>query len=395
MRIRLIALVGVVLLALLASVAVDPSTPGTGENPAPERLYSPEETGSHLWPYTSRTRSIEGRTLAINVVVRADPEELRTALVDRSDGNWTEVEGDDAGAVGGDDAGAVGDDDAVGIGASPWRPARGAARYTYVAPDRNAAGTWVRAEYQLGTGAYLGRRIHIRVYPAPGSDWNAIQAHAEYWDWFRLRHTVTGIRPGAQFIERDLRDEPFVDRVAREYHGYHGGGSDGWTTTIEFAAPLALVGAVAVGHRRDWLGGRWSPADVALPVALAGVLLGVRSLGLAVESAVPAADPRIFAAGLYPVIAFGPPALVVWLASDRPPERTAAVAGGGLGTGVVLDLLGVGVREVPVRLALHRFALCCALGLFALGIARGDRRIAGAGALAWLLALAGPLSGYV
>ena len=379
MRVRLIALVGLVVLALLASVAVDPSTPGTGQDPAPETLYAPTGTGSHLWPYTSRTRSIEGRTLAINVVVQADSEEVKTALLDRSDGNWTEVEGDDA----------------VAVDSSPWRPARGAARYTYVAPDRDAAGTWVDADYQLGTGAYLGRRVHIRVYPSPSGNWSAIQAHAEYWDWFRLRHTVTGIRPGAQFLERDLRDEPFVERVAREYHGFPGGGSDGWTTTIEFAAPLALVGAVAVGHRREWLDEGWSLVDLALPLALASVLLGVRSLGLAVESAVPAADPRIFAAGLYPVLAFGPPALVTWLARDRPAERTALLAGGGLGTGVVLDLVGVGVREVPIRLGLHRFALCCALGLFALGIARGDRRVAGAGALAWLVALAAPLAGYV
>jgi len=379
MRARLIAFVAIVVFALLASVAVNPSTPGTGQNPAAESLYAPEGTGNHLWPYTSRTRSIEGRTLAINVVVRADPEELRTALVDRSEGNWTTVE----------------DDDELVTASSPWQPARGAARYTYVAPDRNATGTWVRAEHQLGTGTYLGRRVHIRVYPAPSGNWSAIQAHAEYWDWFRMRHTVTGIRPGADFIERDLRDEPFVERVAREYHGFPGGGSDGWVTTIEFAAPVALVGAVAVGHRREWFDGNWSAADLALPIALAGVLLGVRSLGLAVEGAVPSADPRIFAAGLYPVLAFGPPALVTWLAGDRPPERAAVLAGGGLGTGVVLDLAGVGVREVPIRLALHRFALCCALGLFALGIARGDRRTVAAGALAWLVALAAPLAGYV
>ncbi|MXR41822.1 hypothetical protein GRX01_10800 [Halobaculum sp. WSA2] len=378
MRVRLIALVGVVVLALLASVAVDPSTPGTGRDPTAEHMYAPQGTGNLLWPYTSRTRSIEGRTLAINVVVRADPGTLRTALTDRSEGNWTAVEGDDA----------------LAAESSPWRPARGAARYTYVAPDRNATGTWVDANYQLGTGAYLGRRVHVRVYPAPSGNWSAIQAHAEYWDWFRLRHTVTGIRPGAQFIERDLRDEPFVANVAREYHGLPGGGSDGWTTTIEFAAPVALVGAVAVSHSREWLGEGWSPADVALPIALAGVLLGVRSLGLTVESAVPAADPRVFAAGLYPVLAFGPPALVTWLASGRPPERTALLVGGGLGTGVVLDLVGVGVREVPIRLGVHRLALCCALGLFALGIARGDRRTAAAGAIAWAAALAAPLAGY-
>ncbi|QZY00540.1 hypothetical protein [Halobaculum rubrum] len=63
MRVRLIAFVAIVVFALLASVAVDPSTPGTGLDPAPERLYAPEGTGDHLWPYTSRTRSVDGRTL--------------------------------------------------------------------------------------------------------------------------------------------------------------------------------------------------------------------------------------------------------------------------------------------------------------------------------------------
>ncbi|WP_435063637.1 hypothetical protein [Halobaculum sp. EA56] len=377
MRTRLAVVIGVVAVAVLASAAVGPSTDDTGRDPAPETLFAPEGTDNHLWPYTSRTRSVDGRTLAINVVVRADSGEFRTALVDRSEGNWTEVEGDQS----------------VAADSSPWRPARGAARYTYVAPSRNATGTWVRADYQLSTGTYLGRRIHIRVYPAPSGDWSAIQAHAEYWDWFRMRHTVTGIRPGARFLERDLREEPFVERVAREYHGYQGGGSDGWTTTIEFAGPLAVVGAVGVGIGRARA--RRSLADVALPVALAGVILGVRSLGLAVEEAVPAANPQILAAGLYPVLAVGPPALVAWLARGRPAERVALLAAGGLGTGVVLDLAGVGVRVVPIRMAIHRLGLCCALGLFALGVARGDRRTAAAGLLAWALALAAPLAGYV
>ncbi|UIP00257.1 hypothetical protein Hbl1158_02485 [Halobaculum sp. CBA1158] len=378
MRTRVAVVLGVVLVGLLASATLGPSASDSGRDPAAESLVSPEWTDNALWPYTSQTLSVDGRTLAINVVVRTDAETLNTALVDRSEGNWTEVEGDEA----------------VAADSSPWRPARGAARYTYVAPDRNASGTWVRADYQLSTGAYLGRRIHIRAYPAPSGDWTAIQAHAEYWDWFRMRHTVTGIRPGARFLERDLRDEPFVERVAREYHGVTRGGGDGWTTTIEFAALPALVAAAWVGSAVD-LRRQWTIGDLALPVALAGTILAVRSLGLAVEAAVPGIDPRIFAAGLYPLLAAGPPALVAWLARERPPERTAVVAAGGLGTGVVLDLAGVGVRVIPVRLGIHRLGLCCALGLFALGVARGDRRVAGAGAAAWVLALVAPLAGYV
>ena len=380
MRTRRVLLVGMVLASVVVGllVGVGPSDPNTGSDPASEQLVAPEETGNHLWPYTSRSRSVDDRTLAINVVVRAEPDALRRALVSRSDGNWTEVERDEA----------------VAADASPWQDARGASRYTYIAPDRNTTGTWVRADYQLSTGAYLGRRVHIRAYPAPSGNWTAIQAHEEYWDWFRLRHSVTGIRPGSAYLERDLRDEPFVAAVAREYHGLDGGGGDGWITAIEFAVPALLVGAVRAGDvvLDDW---RRGLVDVALPVALAATLLGVRSLGLAAESVVPGLDPRVFAAGLYPVLAAGPPALVRWLAPGRPAGRTAVLAGGGLGAGVVLDLVGVGVRVLPIRLAIHRLGLCCALGLFALGVARGDRRSAAAGLAAWTVALAVTLGGYV
>jgi hypothetical protein len=147
--------------------------------PAEDQLVSPDGTASYIWPYTSRSRSVAGRTLAINVVVRGEPGRVRTALQDRSDVNWTTVEGD-----------ADVTDEVVDQ--SPWRAARGAARYTYVTSDPEVRGEWVRAEYQLGTGAYLGRRVHVRAYPTPSGNWTALQAHEEYWDWFRLRHTSRG-----------------------------------------------------------------------------------------------------------------------------------------------------------------------------------------------------------
>lgn len=372
----------VVVATLFASVAVDPATTQAGDVPAADRLVAPDGTDGHVWPYTSRSRSVDGRTLAINVVVRAGPDDLRRALVDRSAVNWT----------------AVDDDGTVDVEPSPWGPARGAARYTYVTPARDAAGTWVRAEYQLGTGPYLGRRVHIRAYPAPSGEWTAVQAHAEYWDWFRLRHTVTGIRPGARLLERSLRGEPFVADVDREYHGLGGGGSDGWLTTVEFAVPLALVGATGtIARARARLRGRdgWRLADVALPVALAGVVLGVRAAGLALEGWLPTADPRLFAVGLYALLVAGPPAVVARLARERPPERTATLAAAGLGAGVLADLAVVGLRTLPVRMTVHRIALCGSLGLFALGVARGDRRTAAAGLGVWTLALAAALAGYV
>lgn len=356
----------------LGSVLVGPAQVSNEGAPPPAQLVHPDATESSIWPYTSRQRSVEGRTLALNVLVLGDPVAVRRALTNRSDEDWTGVSGD------------------ASIGDSPWRPARGAARYTYVTADHDTGGQWVESEYQLGTGAYLGRRVHVRAYPGPSGNWTALQAHTEYWDWYRLRHTVTGVAPGARFVERDLRGEPFVERTTRVYHGQYAGGSDGWMTVIEFAPAVLVLGiALPIGHRG------WDVTDLVLPIALGTIVLGVRATGLAAETLIPTVDPKLFAAILYPVLAAGPPGVVALLARDRPATRTALFAAAGLGAGIVLDLGGVGVTVVPVRLALHRVALVGALGLFTLGVARGDRRILGAGLAAWVGLLGASLAGLV
>jgi len=375
---RTLLLVALVAAGLLRAAFVGTGPAPDGGAPVADQLVSPDGTASYIWPYTSRSRSVEGRTLAINVVVRGESERVRRALENRSGVDWTAVEGD------------VDATDEV-VDQSPRRAARGAARYTYVTSDPGVAGEWVRAEYQLGTGAYLGRRAHVRAYPAPSGNWTALQAHVEYWDWFRLRHTVTGAAKGQWFLERDLRDEPFVEAVTREYHGFEGGGSDGWLTVVEFAPAALPVGPAlpVAGRYREYV------ADAALPLAVVGVVLGVRAAGLAAEGLAPTVDPKLFAAVLYPVLAGGTPAVVALLARDRPPTRAALLAGAGLGAAVVLDPGGVGVTTVPVRLALHRVALVGALGLFALGVARADRRRVVFGAAAWVLVLGASLLGIV
>jgi len=45
-----------------------------------------------LWPYTSRDTSVEGRTLAINVLVHADAETTRHAIERRTGTDWEETE---------------------------------------------------------------------------------------------------------------------------------------------------------------------------------------------------------------------------------------------------------------------------------------------------------------
>jgi hypothetical protein len=155
-----------------------------------------------------------------------------------------------------------------------------------------------------------------------------------------------------------------------------GGGSDGWLTVVEFAPAVLLVG-------------------LALPLAVVAVVLGVRAVGLAAEGLAPTVDPKLFAALLYPVLVGGVPVVVTLLARGRPPTRAALLAAAGLGAAFVLDLGGVGVTAVPIQLALHRVALVGALGLFALGVAREDRRRVVLGAAAWVLVLAASLLGVV
>ncbi|SFG91220.1 hypothetical protein SAMN04488063_3263 [Halopelagius inordinatus] len=465
MRHRRILFVAVLVVGLLAGGFLGGSVAPQQERPPEARLYQPDETNSYIWPYTSRSRSVRDRTLAINVIIRGDRGKIRRALERRSEANWTVVEDEPevvpetgpetatgnqtetTATTGGETTATTGVETTtttgvetttttgvetttttgvetttttgvetttttgvetttttgvetttttdtqvdIDVGKSPWQPARGSSRYTYVTADPNASGRWIESRYQLATGAYLGQRTHIRAYPGPFGNWTAFQAHTEYWDWFRLRHTVTGVAPGARFVEQDLREEPFVEGVSRQYHGLGGGGSDGWLTIIDFASVALVVGITLPGSARR----RFDVSDAALPASLVALVLGVRAAGITAENLVPGVTPKLFAAVLYPMLVFGLPALVVFFARGRPPNRTAVVAAGGLGAGLVLDLGGVGISTVPVSLVLHRFTLMSALGLLAYGVAQQNRRVAALGVGAWFVTLAASLFGYV
>jgi hypothetical protein len=356
---------------LIGAATVGASTAADPDRPAPDRLVALGESDDHVWPYTSRTRSVTGRTLALNVVVRGDPDRVRRLLADRSDADWTAV------------------DRNASVRLSPWRPAHGAVRYTYVTPSPTAAGRWIRPAYQLAVGPYFGRRTHLRAYAGPSGDWTAVQAHTEYWDWFRVRHTVTGVAEGARFLEADLRGQRSVEALSRTEHGHTGGGSDGWWTVVDLLpAAAVLVGAVASPASR-----RPDVRPLALPVALVGLVLGVRAWGLVAEAAFPGADPKLFVALGYPVLAAGPPALVAVLARDRPATRAAAAAAVGLGVGFGLDAVVVGTGPLPPRLVFHRGALLATLGVVAYGVGEGDRRVVRLGVVAWAVALLAPLAG--
>jgi hypothetical protein len=384
--------------------------------PPADEFVSVGNGSSEHWLYTSRTRSPKGRVLALNVVVTGPADRVQETLTERTDANWTPVEGHQAirlnasPAVASDPNRTAPSEDESATAQDPndsnsllWRDARGGARYTYVVTGNGSGGDggstqssedvdgeWMDASYQLGDGTYLGTRVHLRAYASPSGEWTAIQAHSEYWDWYRLGHTVTGATTAAEYVRADLADEPFVTTVRTHDHGLEGGGSPGWLVVVELAT-IAIVGSVARTRRliavdRD---------DVALPVAIAGIVVGVRALGIASDVLLPSISQKPFVAILYPVLVVGPPLAVYAFARDDPPVRTAAVAGGALAVGIGIDALVVGITRVPWALVQHRLVLVGAFAMLAAGVAARDRRWTWVGALAWLAAIAAPLFGVL
>lgn len=372
---------------------------GSGD---PVALYFPDENGSAIWPYTSRSRSFEGRTLAINVILYGEPDRVRDALRRQTDAEWNrtneseseqEVESGAQGAV----------EVEVNGTKIDWGPARGATRYTLFASDpESTTWRWVDESYQLHVGDYLGKRYHIRAYESPdGERWTAMQAHEEYWDWFRLRHTVTGTDGAQRFVENDFRDEPFVSEVRRTWTG------ERWITEIDLVgAALTLLLGTATSTlpgrvRREFAALRETvdPIDATLFGISAGFYLGVRLGGVLLERAFPEIPTKAFAGMLYPLLAVFLPLLVVVLARRSTPLAAFAAAAAGLGAAFVVDFAALGLTVVPVDVALQRVATVVALGLLAAGGAnRASDEPDGwllAGVACWIAALGLPLFGLV
>ncbi len=343
-----------------------------------------------LWPYTSRSESVDGRTLAINVVFLADGGATRNALTARSDVDWEET----------DEVESDADPDMVRETiATDWEDAHGSVRYSYFeGPD---GGEWVAETAEFHDGTYLGARDHIRAYESPDGAYTAVQVHEEYYDWFRLRHTVTDIDDPAVRLEDEFIAANAT--VTREHRGIDGGWSDGWLSMIELAALVPLAGVLlrrrtreaTVETARRFRSEVTRHADaITLGVALAAVVVGVRAAGIGLEVAYPSVAPKAIAAPLYLVIAIGLPALVVAVA-DRC-EPTAAFLGvfTGLGAGFLVDFAGMGVA-VPPDLIVHRVAMLSALGLVAVGRAAADRPLLVVGLVAWAVGLGLPLADVI
>jgi len=311
-----------------------------------------------------------------------------------------------------------------------WNDAHGSTRYSYIdaRPQGGQAG-WLDESYQIHAGDYFGSRYHIRAYTVPATNWTAIQVHQEYWDWFRLRHTVTDIRDSRHVLESDFLEQPYVTDVRREYYGVNGGWNDGWLSEIVLAPGLAvafLFGIISRETQREllrdgrlvlgWL--RENVRGLVLATVLAGQYLSVRSAGILLESVNPGLDPRTYLIVCYPAIAVGLPVVAFVFAQPfgattrftrlqriarwlGPPISALPALGFtvvGLGGAFVLDFGGLGISSIPVQLALHRIGLAVALGLIAAGATRIDERGGGllvVGIGGWLVGLAMPLFGYL
>jgi hypothetical protein len=215
---------------------VDTDPDDARRDPSTVRLVpvGPDET-SRLWPFTSRRQTFDSLTLPVNVVVEGHPERVRALLVTGGDARWDEERDEWRNVI---------PEETDRTDRQRWAEARGAKRFVY-ADTPGPGGRWMDETYQLHDGTYFGSRLHLRLYGAPrgGGQWTAIQAHRDHWDWFRLRHTVSGLKGPQYEVERSLMHRRPVDEVARER--FANGGimdADGWVTVIQLEDRRRVAG---------------------------------------------------------------------------------------------------------------------------------------------------------
>lgn len=411
-RVRLVLVAGLGVTVLAVGIAVlPPGTPETSQTPetvelAGSELIEPVPNRSKLWPYTSRSRSVEGRTLGINLILVGDQTAVEQFFRREATGNWTRrphpAEARDGGA------------DVLPI--EPTGPAWGegyaSTRYTLIVPAGREESLWVEETYELFDGAYLGDRYHIRAYAPPGEEkWTALQAHREYWDWFRLRHTVTSVATARLYIEDDLRaTAPIEGMTVRQRGGPGPLDSSGWVTIVEFLAVLVLLGTLREsrgksGCLQSRFEGVWSNVRGGHPGRRIGLLgglpvlyIGIRLGAIGFESVLVTITPKVIVAVLYPVLVVGTPLLADRFSRPLGAATAFLFATAGLMLAFLLDFAVLGLSTVPLGLLLHRVSQVLSIGLVAAGAAiaaRGDRWnvVRVLGLVGWVLGLAFGLVG--
>ncbi|REA01478.1 hypothetical protein DEQ92_16360 [Haloferax sp. Atlit-6N] len=214
-----------------STAATAESAPNGPKSADDVRLVPVGDRGDRLWPFTSRDRSFDALTLPVNVVVEGNPARVRSLLLYSRDATWDETNESWQQAST--------EQAPTDEPASPWGSATGADRFTFV-DTADSGGLWIAESMQLHDGTYFGSRTHLRLYGGgtPDDSWTAIQAHRDYWDWFRLRHTVTSLAGPQHAVERDLMRRPTVVDVRRER--FANGGiidADGWVSVVELGPP--------------------------------------------------------------------------------------------------------------------------------------------------------------
>jgi len=377
--------------------AGDEAPPPIVDEPAPSAVEEESlitvDGDYRLWPYTSEIPRWRGGRSRSTSSFTPTRETTRHAIERRTGTDWEETEEAEAAATA--DA-----DQVLALVERDWADAHSSDRYSYMEePDR---GVWLGETFELHDGAYLGVRDHLRAYESPDGTYTAVQAHEEYYDWFRLRHTVPGIDDPAVRLEEFIYGAVDAE-VSREYRGMEGGWSDGWVSVIEPASVAMLGGAllrrrtraaaVELARRTQREAVRHADAAV-LGTALAALIVGVRVAGVALEAAYPGVGPKLIAGPLYLVIAVGIPALVVAQGTDSDPSAAFLGVVVGLGAGFVIDFAALGVA-VPPDLLVHRVALLAALGVVAIGRAAADRPVLAAGLVSWAIGLTLPLADVI
>lgn len=395
-------------LLVLALVAVsgEPST-GVIDQPEASPHFIEVVDGTSLWPYTSHSTRFEARTLAINLIVYGEPGALNQYLRERAFVDWNETDEatGDVHPVEGQQNGSL----------TAWASASGGTRFTFVSHTGDRGGRWMTESYQLHRGDYFGSRHHIRAYESPVSDeqWVALQAHHEHWDWFRLRHTVDGVRSSQRVVEQEFMDRWFVADLSREYVGSDEGPAGyGWVTVIEFEGANVSIVALLVGipMLRRVTGDAAEPSDYVSPrtfrmallvAALSGLYLAVRFGAIGFERVLPGRDVRVIAAVFYPVLVVGLPVIASLLARRLGTQEAFVAATVGFITAVLVDYTYLQVTVLPLDTLVHRLTLAIAIGLIAAGSSWPERLTdtpqgyGRLGLLLWLAAVGMPLLRFV
>ena len=403
-----VAVTALLVITALAHVAPLSRSQTDGQRTATDvKLVRVDDGSQRLWPYTSRRHDFNALTLPINVVVDEDADTVYRLLTAGYGGTTAEWETTNP------------KNETIVLNGTEtsWRRSHGATRYTYVETRRG--GQWLDESYQVHEGSYFGTRVHLRLYDGgtKQNQWTAIQAHAEHWDWFRLRHTVSGLAEARQFVERDFYGTYYLHEIERVR--YANGGildADGWISSIRVAdwttigpqtlGPVVVAlgfafAGVPAALRETWEQSRVDSQHLLLFGLTAALPVAVRIAGILLERHTLLANtPKVITALLFPVLAVGLPAVAYRFGRELRTVDGFALTVLGFGVGVLADYAFLDIAVVPIPVVLHRAVLAVALGLLAAGGVRWDddwfvrHRYSVVGGVVWVAALLWTLLGF-